>query len=104
MRMSCLSTSRSLFSIKLSVQAYSEGLQFEAFYKAVTLIFAFQHELKQRQAVGMINRAKGDRKSTRLNSSHVSISYAVFCLKKKRVVEIDGARLSEQDRQARADH
>src|SRR5699024_12576741 len=27
-----------------------------------------------------------DRKSTRLNSSHVSISYAVFCLKKKRQV------------------
>src|SRR5699024_10103845 len=27
-----------------------------------------------------------DRKSTRLNSSHVSISYAVFCLKKKRVL------------------
>src|SRR5699024_12270143 len=26
--------------------------------------------------------ATGDRKSTRLNSSHVSISYAVFCLKK----------------------
>src|SRR5207249_11139494 len=26
---------------------------------------------------------QGDRKSTRLNSSHVSISYAVFCLKKK---------------------
>src|SRR6266513_2525121 len=29
-------------------------------------------------------RAHGDRKSTRLNSSHVSISYAVFCLKKKK--------------------
>src|SRR5699024_12575045 len=28
-------------------------------------------------------RFAGDRKSTRLNSSHVSISYAVFCLKKK---------------------
>src|SRR5437868_10521057 len=28
-------------------------------------------------------RRKRDRKSTRLNSSHVSISYAVFCLKKK---------------------
>src|SRR5699024_11260216 len=27
---------------------------------------------------------KSDRKSTRLNSSHVSISYAVFCLKKKK--------------------
>src|SRR3712207_8620207 len=26
----------------------------------------------------------GDRKSTRLNSSHVNISYAVFCLKKKK--------------------
>src|SRR5438067_4140849 len=28
-----------------------------------------------------------DRKSTRLNSSHVSISYAVFCLKKKKLIE-----------------
>src|SRR3989442_11969040 len=28
--------------------------------------------------------ASGDRKSTRLNSSHVRISYAVFCLKKKK--------------------
>src|SRR5699024_12860695 len=29
-------------------------------------------------------RIQRDRKSTRLNSSHVSISYAVFCLKKKK--------------------
>src|SRR5437868_10266867 len=29
-------------------------------------------------------RRQQDRKSTRLNSSHVSISYAVFCLKKKK--------------------
>src|SRR2546422_2975505 len=29
-------------------------------------------------------RARGDRKSTRLNSSHGYISYAVFCLKKKK--------------------
>src|SRR5258707_4112832 len=28
----------------------------------------------------------GDRKSTRLNSSHANISYAVFCLKKKRTM------------------
>src|SRR5690348_17652889 len=34
---------------------------------------------------GTINKAApGDRKSTRLNSSHPSISYAVFCLKKKK--------------------
>src|SRR5438876_8886891 len=33
---------------------------------------------------GIVHRdLKGDRKSTRLNSSHPSISYAVFCLKKK---------------------
>src|SRR5436309_7118191 len=31
-----------------------------------------------------IRRRGGDRKSTRLNSSHVKISYAVFCLKKKK--------------------
>src|SRR5690349_23667705 len=30
------------------------------------------------------HRRCGDRKSTRLNSSHVEISYAVFCLKKKK--------------------
>src|SRR5215472_18857586 len=29
-------------------------------------------------------RGPGDRKSTRLNSSHLGISYAVFCLKKKK--------------------
>src|SRR5690242_21615382 len=32
---------------------------------------------------GRVLRQLGDRKSTRLNSSHMSISYAVFCLKKK---------------------
>src|SRR6266700_6601028 len=29
-----------------------------------------------------------DRKSTRLNSSHVKISYAVFCLKKKKIIQL----------------
>src|SRR5437868_7299057 len=33
-------------------------------------------------------RRQEDRKSTRLNSSHVSISYAVFCLKKKKEKKI----------------
>src|SRR3712207_7171426 len=31
-----------------------------------------------------LQRGGGDRKSTRLNSSHANISYAVFCLKKKK--------------------
>src|SRR2546426_7844782 len=38
-------------------------------------------------AVGLVT----DRKSTRLNSSHLVISYAVFCLKKKKKKEEDNA-------------
>src|SRR4051812_49724127 len=38
----------------------------------------------QRRVVEMTRRWTSDRKSTRLNSSHMSISYAVFCLKKKK--------------------
>src|SRR3712207_9019693 len=37
---------------------------------------------------------KIDRKSTRLNSSHANISYAVFCLKKKKKIK----RLNSDDR------
>src|SRR5437773_7627878 len=35
-------------------------------------------------ARGRASDGGGDRKSTRLNSSHITISYAVFCLKKKK--------------------
>src|SRR3712207_7914871 len=42
-------------------------------------------EVHRRKAI-----ASGDRKSTRLNSSHANISYAVFCLKKKKT------RISDQ--------
>src|SRR5438876_6689561 len=42
------------------------------------------HELLVAKQVSTISRLCGDRKSTRLNSSHPSISYAVFCLKKKK--------------------
>src|SRR5947209_17127562 len=45
--------------------------------------FAGFHEL-----VVQLQRHGGpDRKSTRLNSSHANISYAVFCLKKKKLIE-----------------
>src|SRR5437870_10669527 len=36
-----------------------------------------------------------DRKSTRLNSSHVAISYAVFCLKKKKKKRYDHMKLNQ---------
>src|SRR2546426_4431781 len=40
--------------------------------------------LERREALKVFLKcARGDRKSTRLNSSHLVISYAVFCLKKK---------------------
>src|SRR6266513_3643147 len=40
----------------------------------------------ERQSRIVTAKRAGDRKSTRLNSSHVSISYAVVCLKKKKLV------------------
>src|SRR5690348_17831671 len=41
---------------------------------------------------------RADRKSTRLNSSHPSISYAVFCLKKKKInLQTDKSRKTNQD-------
>src|SRR5690606_41432378 len=46
----------------------------------VELFFQFHHQLDGVEGVG----TQVDRKSTRLNSSHVKISYAVFCLKKKK--------------------
>src|SRR5438067_10266332 len=41
-------------------------------------------------------RQRKDRKSTRLNSSHVSISYAVFCLKKKNNFGVERVLLGER--------
>src|SRR5437667_12575555 len=41
-----------------------------------------------RKASPWVARRSSDRKSTRLNSSHITISYAVFCLKKKKKKKI----------------
>src|SRR5258708_21639614 len=43
---------------------------------------------REREGVWDGRLAPGDRKSTRLNSSHQIISYAVFCLKKKKLEHI----------------
>src|SRR5207248_2883564 len=42
------------------------------------------HESGLRRQIVVVNPKTSDRKSTRLNSSHRTISYAVFCLKKKK--------------------
>src|SRR5690606_39821931 len=52
-----------------------------------SIVFANRHGLDllgKRHVSGLTE----DRKSTRLNSSHVKISYAVFCLKKKKQHEV----------------
>src|SRR3712207_7754708 len=52
---------------------------------AMTPVLALQYDLRQDTHVVLVLSllAGTDRKSTRLNSSHANISYAVFCLKKK---------------------
>src|SRR3712207_8813745 len=50
------------------------------------------HEFLPKEKADKIIMAKNlgiDRKSTRLNSSHANISYAVFCLKKKKKTQVD---------------
>src|SRR3712207_7186462 len=49
-------------------------------------LFGAEHANVQPHAGAQANNAVLDRKSTRLNSSHANISYAVFCLKKKQKI------------------
>src|ERR1039458_10432521 len=49
----------------------------------------------QREPAGRVAECHRDRKSTRLNSSHLGISYAVFCLKKKLDLQLSDAGKSK---------
>src|SRR5256885_13048673 len=44
----------------------------------------YHNRISARGRLDLLLDPEGDRKSTRLNSSHLVISYAVFCLKKKK--------------------
>src|SRR5256885_9525521 len=59
---------------------HSGGMAIAASTLAIVWNLTFNHLFEQWEARQSV---KGDRKSTRLNSSHLVISYAVFCLKKK---------------------
>src|SRR2546430_6864640 len=59
--------------------------------------------LSQSYASMNLPRGHADRKSTRLNSSHSQISYAVFCLKKKKKNTAVAARSSAEPQQLRRD-
>src|SRR5438034_8062951 len=63
--------------ISLSLWVSAEGATFELENRSAGLSFGGPDN-------GIQKRLARDRKSTRLNSSHTVISYAVFCLKKKK--------------------
>src|SRR3989442_9869993 len=61
-------------------------------------VTSFDPSIDSQVAAKMAHDAVLDRKSTRLNSSHVRISYAVFCLKKKKIKSFQNQRhVSLQD-------
>src|SRR5690606_40177890 len=92
------SASLSLHRFAADVRRFEEHLQHEAETRLQTMVGHFSIDPSRikthvrfgsvRDAVnelaGELNADVVDRKSTRLNSSHVKISYAVFCLKKKK--------------------
>src|SRR2546422_10217395 len=53
-------------------------------HRALRVLVVTQQGLLREVVPPLLHRQHGDRKSTRLNSSHGYISYAVFCLKKKK--------------------
>src|SRR5690606_40230150 len=70
------------------VQVEVSSCPFQPLARAAEIkTLAYDTVIHERTKLG-INARKApvrDRKSTRLNSSHVKISYAVFCLKKKKI-------------------
>src|SRR5690606_41124264 len=63
----------------------SDGLWTALSFRFATgITLAGVYPVGMKLIAGWFREGLGDRKSTRLNSSHVKISYAVFCLKKKK--------------------
>src|SRR2546422_7589565 len=67
---------------------------FETFVRPDPHVVALDDRARGEQPLQQV----GDRKSTRLNSSHGYISYAVFCLKKKKKRNADSAMRAELTR------
>src|SRR5258707_11749928 len=78
-----------LFRSLGKVNAYSNSTDQSATVRGplrlLTRAVALQNQVKRTAARPEKYLAHRDRKSTRLNSSHANISYAVFCLKKKKL-------------------
>src|SRR3712207_6887893 len=69
---------RSKFSLRLTASAVKRRLECDIYLRGANAEQYFNQLLQQKEVI------ERDRKSTRLNSSHANISYAVFCLKKKK--------------------
>src|SRR2546430_4095671 len=83
---------RSLLSISVHVTGFSQELT-----KVSEPVFKVGEKLSYKMQYGFFKAAEAkDRKSTRLNSSHSQISYAVFCLKKKKKKQ---TRVDESDQE-----
>src|SRR5699024_12161603 len=92
--------SRSLFHFVMSrCAARAPLVPYPALFRSTSACTATARPPARSTRATVSARSSGaaDRKSTRLNSSHVSISYAVFCLKKK-----TGGRPRDSARTARA--
>src|SRR5260221_10434703 len=63
---------------------YGNGFCEEAMRVCVERLTGLGIDAESLERAGDTVLVRGDRKSTRLNSSHTVISYAVFCLKKKK--------------------
>src|SRR5690625_4161394 len=63
------------------LERYDDSERDVKFHLRILKHLAYLSRLKIRSKIRLRDK---DRKSTRLNSSHVAISYAVFCLKKKK--------------------
>src|SRR2546422_8400524 len=67
---------------------FGEAVPAQAIAQVCEVVWQLRRQADGRQVEGAnvgITVNQGDRKSTRLNSSHGYISYAVFCLKKKKI-------------------
>src|SRR5690625_6593209 len=71
------SISSILLACEIAAIATDEG---SSFYEELLKLY-IEHGVYQEHLVSLVKKGIEDRKSTRLNSSHVAISYAVFCLK-----------------------
>src|SRR5438309_7587304 len=72
----CASKLKAGVSVDMAVTAYKGSFKTRDCTRAY-------HQRETRRFSFLFSEQHTDRKSTRLNSSHSSISYAVFCLKKK---------------------